>query len=259
MSIYTTEITSDKILSDNPLHHRLLSAYVFAEKYISGDVLELGCGEGRGIDIVLKKSKSFTAIDKISVVTERLSKKYKNEKFISSSFPPLINIEDNSFDTIVTFQVIEHINNDNLFVEEIYRILRPGGKALITTPNIEMTLTRNPWHIREYTSKQLRDLCKKYFSSVEVNGISGNEKVIKYYNQNLDSVQRFKKLDVFNLEKRLPNFIYKIPYEILNRMNRNNLKKNDDKLVSSITYKDYELVKDSPTNLDLFLVLRKNK
>ena len=42
-------------------------------------------------------------------------------------------------------------------------------------------------------------------------------------------------------------------------MNRNNLKKNDDKLVSSITYKDYKLVKDSPTNLDLFLVLRKNK
>ena len=58
-----------------------------------------------------------------------------------------------------------------------------------------------------------------------MNGISGNGKVIKYYNQNLDSVQRFKKLDVFNLEKRLPNFIYKIPYEILNRMNRNNLKK----------------------------------
>ena len=91
------------------------------------------------------------------------------------------------------------------------------------------------------------------------NNSFSSQKVIKYYNQNLDSVQRFKKLDVFNLEKRLPNFIYKIPYEILNRMNRNNLKKNDDKLVSSITYKDYELVKDSPTNLDLFLVLRKNK
>ena len=95
MSIYTTEITSDKIVSDNPLHHRLLSAYIFAEKYINGDVLELGCGEGRGIDIILKKSKSFTAIDKISEVTERLSIKYPEEKFISSSFPPLINIEDN--------------------------------------------------------------------------------------------------------------------------------------------------------------------
>ena len=45
MSIYTTEITSDKIVSDNPIHNRLLSAYVFADKYIKGDVLELGCGE----------------------------------------------------------------------------------------------------------------------------------------------------------------------------------------------------------------------
>ena len=166
MSIYTTEITSDKILSDNPLHHRLLSAYVFAEKYISGDVLELGCGEGRGIDIILKKSKSFTAIDKISEVTERLSRKYPNEKFISSSFPPLKNIENESFDTLISFQVIEHIKNDKLFIKEIHRILKPGGKALISTPNISMTLTRNPWHVREYTSQQLFDLASRNFKKI---------------------------------------------------------------------------------------------
>ena len=257
MSIYTTEITSDKIASDNPLHHRLLSAYVFGEKYINGDVLELGCGEGRGIDIILKKSKSFTAIDKISVVTERLSKKYKNEKFISSSFPPLINIEDNSFDTIVTFQVIEHINNDNLFVEEIYRILRPGGKALITTPNIEMTLTRNPWHIREYTSRQLQDLAAKFFTKITMKGITGNDKIKKYYEENKKSVSKFKRLDILNLEKNLPNFLYKIPYEILNRMNRNKLQANDKSLVSSISTNDYSLQNDNPKNLDLFLILEK--
>ena len=257
MSIYTTEITSDKIASDNPLHHRLLSAYVFAEKYINGDVLELGCGEGRGIDIILKKSKSFTAIDKISEVTERLSRKYKNEKFISSSFPPLINIDDNSFDTIVTFQVIEHINNDNLFVEEIYRILRPGGKALITTPNIEMTLTRNPWHIREYTSRQLQDLAAKFFTKITMKGIAGNDKIKKYYEENKKSVSKFKRLDILNLEKNLPNFLYKIPYEILNRMNRNKLQANDKSLVSSISTNDYSLQDDNPKNLDLFLILEK--
>ena len=257
MSIYTTEITSDKIASDNPLHHRLLSAYVFAEKYINGDVLELGCGEGRGIDIILKKSKSFTAIDKISEVTERLSIKYPKEKFISSSFPPLINIEDNSFDTIVTFQVIEHINNDNLFVEEIYRILRPGGKALITTPNIEMTLTRNPWHIREYTSRQLQDLAAKFFTKITMKGITGNDKIKKYYEENKKSVSKFKRLDILNLEKNLPNFLYKIPYEILNRMNRNKLQANDKSLVSSISTNDYSLQDDNPKNLDLFLILKK--
>ena len=257
MSIYTTEITSDKIVSDNPLHHRLLSAYVFAEKYINGDVLELGCGEGRGIDIILKKSKSFTAIDKISEVTERLSIKYPEEKFISSSFPPLINIEDNSFDTIVTFQVIEHINNDNLFVEEIYRILKPGGKALISTPNIEMTLTRNPWHIREYTSRQLQDLTAKFFSKITMKGIGGNDKIKKYYEENKKSVSKFKRLDILNLEKHLPNFLYKIPYEFLNRINRNKLEADDKSLVSSISTNDYLLEDDNPRNLDLFLILEK--
>tara|TARA_B100001121_G_C18637483_1_gene597452 strand:+ start:116 stop:355 length:240 start_codon:yes stop_codon:yes gene_type:complete len=79
MSIFTTEITSDRILSDNPLHHRLLSAYVFSKKYISGNVLELGCGEGRGIDIILKKCKSYTAIDKIKSVIDELSLKYKKK------------------------------------------------------------------------------------------------------------------------------------------------------------------------------------
>lgn len=257
MSIYTTEITSDKIVSDNPLHHRLLSAYVFAEKYISGDVLELGCGEGRGIDIILKKSKSYTAIDKILEVTKRLSLKYPEEKFISSSFPPFNNIHDNSFDTIVSFQVIEHINNDNLFIEEIYRILKPGGKVLISTPNIEMTLTRNPWHIREYTSSQLQDLSSKFFNKIIMKGIAGNDKIKKYYEENKKSVSKFKRLDILNLEKHLPNFLYKIPYEFLNRINRNKLQANDNSLVSSISTNDYSLENDNPKNLDLFLILEK--
>ena len=257
MSIYTTEITSDKILSDNPLHHRLLSAYVFAEKYISGDVLELGCGEGRGIDIILKRSKSFTAIDKISEVTERLSRKYPNEKFISSSFPPLKNIENESFDTLISFQVIEHIKNDKLFIKEIHRILKPGGKALISTPNISMTLTRNPWHVREYTSQQLIDLASRNFKKIIMKGINGNDKIKKYYDDNKKSVMKFKRLDIFNLEKYLPNFLYKIPYEFLNRMNRNKLQANDNLLVSSITTNDYSLENDNPKNLDLFLILEK--
>ncbi len=257
MSIYTTEITSDKILSDNPLHHRLLSAYVFAEKYMSGDVLELGCGEGRGIDIILERSKSFTAIDKISEVTERLSRKYPNEKFISSSFPPLKNIENESFDTLISFQVIEHIKNDKLFIKEIHRILKPGGKALISTPNISMTLTRNPWHVREYTSQQLIDLASRNFKKIIMKGINGNDKIKKYYDDNKKSVMKFKRLDIFNLEKYLPNFLYKIPYEFLNRMNRNKLQANDNSLVSSITTNDYSLENDNPKNLDLFLILEK--
>jgi len=257
MSLFTTEITSDKLSSDNPLHHRLLSAYKYAEKYISGDVLELGCGEGRGIDIIMKKSKSYTAIDKISVMTEKLSQKYPNGKFISSSFPPIGNIKDNSFNTILSFQVIEHIKNDKLFVKEIYRTLKPGGVALLSTPNINMTLTRNPWHVREYTSNELKKLASINFKKIMMKGISGNEKVMEYYYDNKKSVSKFKRIDILNLEKYLPNFLYKVPYEILNRMNRKKLESNNSSLVCSISTDDYILCKDSPENLDLFLILEK--
>ena len=257
MSIFTTEITSEKITSDNPIHQRLYKAYIESLPFISGDVLELGCGEGRGIDLINQKAKTFTAVDKIDSVVNNLKERYPSNKFIPSSFPPLNIFDDNSFDTIISFQVIEHIKNDKLFVKEIYRLLKKGGKALITTPNILMTLTRNPWHIREYTSQSLRSILSDSFSDFEIKGIAGNEKIISYYYANKKSVQKFKNLDIFNLEKNLPSFLYKIPYEILNRINRNKLENNNDSLVSSISEKDYYLNKDQKDNLDLFCILKK--
>jgi 2-polyprenyl-3-methyl-5-hydroxy-6-metoxy-1,4-benzoquinol methylase len=76
--------------------------------------------------------------------------------------PPFSGLQDNAFDVVVSFQVIEHIRNDRQYIKEIYRVLKPGGKALITTPNIKMSLSRNPWHIREYTAVELSDLSSIY-------------------------------------------------------------------------------------------------
>ena len=56
MSVYTTEIASDQIPSDNPIHQRLLQAYYEAAPFIEGDLLELGCGEGRGVEILTEKA-----------------------------------------------------------------------------------------------------------------------------------------------------------------------------------------------------------
>ena len=82
-------------------------------------------------------------------------------------------------------------------------------------------------------------------------------KIMEYYYDNKRSVSKFKRVDVLNLEKHLPNFLYKIPYEILNRVNRKKLESNNSSLVSSISTDDYFLCKDSPENLDLFLILEK--
>lgn len=257
MAIYTTEITSDKITSDNPIHQRLLKAYFVAVDYIHGDLLEIGCGEGRGVEQLAPLAKSYTALDKIPEVITRLSTTYPEYTFIQTHIPPIRELKDNSFDVIATFQVIEHIKNDRLFLEEISRLLKPGGKALITTPNIKMSLSRNPWHIREYTSQQLEALCQSIFNKVEMKGIMGNEKVMEYYEMNKASVQKITKWDFLNLQYRLPASILRIPYEILNRMNRNKLSGKDESLVSQITHEDYLVSEDGDSSLDLFAIVEK--
>lgn len=255
--VFTTEITSDQLPSDNPLHQRLLKAYVAVKDYIMGDVLEVGCGEGRGVELVMKKAKSYTAIDKIEEIIDKLKIKYPEGKFLSGNIPPFEGLESNRYDTIISFQVIEHIQDDELFLKEINRVLKPGGKAYLTTPNRIMSLTRNPWHIREYTAEELLQLAQKYFTEARMKGISGDEKVMAYYERNKKSVEKIARLDFLNLQNRLPAGLYKIPYELLNRWNRNKLKDAYDELVASITHENYPVTEEASTALDLFLFVEK--
>jgi ubiquinone/menaquinone biosynthesis C-methylase UbiE len=256
-SVYTTEIASDSIPSDNPIHQRLLKAYVLAADLVKGDLLEVGCGEGRGIDWILPHVSKYTAIDKIEPVIEKLKVKYPDSKFLSGNIPPLSVFGDNSFDSIVSFQVIEHIQNDKLYLKEIHRVLKPGGIALITTPNRPVSLSRNPWHIREYTARELTDLASRYFADVTMKGITGNGNVMEYYERNKKSVSRLMRWDIFDLQHKLPAVLLRIPYEFMNRLNRNKLKDASDELVRSIRHEDYLLTEAASAALDLFLIARK--
>ena len=257
MSLYKTEITSDKILSDNPIHQRLLKPYTVVKDQIRGNVLELGCGEGRGIEYILEKAGSYLGIDKIEGVIEKLKIKYPEAHFKRFLFPPMNLLETESYEFIISFQVIEHIRQDRLFLEEIYRLLKPGGTAFITTPNVKMSLSRNPWHIREYTAQELMDLASNFFDEIKAYGITGNKKVMEYYENNKRSVEKIMKYDIIDLQHRLPAFLLKIPYEVLNRINRKKLTKNDSQRIRSINYEDYMITDTPEESLDLFYYLYK--
>ena len=131
MATYTTEIASDKIPSDNPIHQRLLQAYYLAMPSIKGQLLELGCGEGRGVELLSPLADGYVALDKIGEVIERLQQKYPGVDFRQAVFPPFKGLADNSFDTIVSFQVIEHVKEDKAFLEEIYRVAEARGQSRV--------------------------------------------------------------------------------------------------------------------------------
>ena len=65
------------------------------------------------------------------------------------------------------------------------------------------------------------------------------------------------RFDVLDLQHRLPNWILRMPYEILNRMNRNKLHQQEGDSVTQITHDDFPVVEDPKEGLDLFYILWK--
>jgi SAM-dependent methyltransferase len=257
MAIQTAERSSHLDPSENVIFQRHMIAYKEAATLINGTVLEIGCGEGYGIKELAKFSDKYIGVDKFDTFISDEIKRDNDIVFHKMEIPPLENIEANSVDFVVTFQVIEHIQDDNYFLEEIYRVLKPGGKLLLTTPNKLMSLSRNPWHIREYKPSEMKNILRKYFHNFTVKGVYGNNIVMQYYKKNKESVSKITRFDIFNLQYIMPRWILKVPYDILNRFNRNKLKANNESIVDSIKVDDYLIQDLTDDCLDYFCIATK--
>jgi SAM-dependent methyltransferase len=77
-------------------------------------------------------------------------------------------LPDNSFDYVIAIEVLEHVEQDARFVEEVYRVLKPGGVFLMSTPNGDFVKNTNPDHKRHYTRKQLHSLLQSKFEMANV-------------------------------------------------------------------------------------------
>lgn len=255
----TAERVSHSEVSDNFVYQRSVLAYIEAAKLVSGMTLEIGTGSGYGIEHIAENSDRFITLDKHkpdNVSNETLIHS-QNVQFLQMKVPPLKDIPSNCFDAVITFQVIEHIKDDNKFVEEAYRVLKPGGKFIVTTPNKPMSLTRNPWHVREYTPRELEALLEKYFKIIEKRGVFGNEKISEYYEKNKTSVAKITRFDPLKLQYRLPRWMLQIPYDLLNRFNRKRLLRENTDLTENITLDDYFLDEVDDNCYDLFYICTK--
>lgn len=146
-------------------------------------ILDSGCGDG-SITADLAKRFKATGVD----ISEENLKKARTRGFrtVKQDLGKKMPVKDNSFDTVISNQVIEHVYDTDFYLADIYRILKPGGILLITTPNAASLTDRlrvligklpiaaevstryrlgdkNPpaGHIRLYTFEQLRHQLKR--------------------------------------------------------------------------------------------------
>ena len=251
--IQTAERVSEE-MSDNFVFQRSKLAYCLAAERIHGKVLEIGTGMGYGAKILAPKADEFFTIDRYaSPIDTELAQKIH---FTRATVPP-IPFKDESFDCVVSFQVIEHIKRDKVLVDEIFRVLKPGGLLILSTPNKSMSLTRNPFHVREYTPEEFSRLLSSRFQEVTAGGVTGNEKIMEYYENNRKGVAAITRFDILDLQHRLPRQLLQIPYDILNRINRVKLLKKGNGLVESIVMEDYFYSPIPEACFDLFYTARK--
>ena len=125
--LQTAERSTHLDPSENVVFQRHLVAYKEAAKFIKGKVLEIGSGEGYGIIELASIADKYIAVDKYPSYISTEIKEENDVTFIQSEVPPLKDIDSESVDFVVTFQVIEHIHNDKFFLKEIKRVLKPGG------------------------------------------------------------------------------------------------------------------------------------
>ena len=126
------------------------------------DVLEAGCGEGYGADLIADVARRVIGLDYDEATVTHVRANYPRVDMRHGNLAE-VPLSDGSVDVVVNFQVIEHLWDQPQFVAECLRVLRPSGLLLMSTPNrVTFSPGRdtpiNPFHTRELNAAELTEL-----------------------------------------------------------------------------------------------------
>lgn len=160
-----------------------LSKFHFACQYATDQlVLDAGCGAGQGTAYLARTGARY--VMGVDISPEALA--YASGRYVSPDGPQnlafgrmdvtRLAFRDQSFDMITSIEVIEHLDKPEDYVAEIHRLLRSSGVLVLSTPNKHLSSPTPgsmwPHHIHEFYPDELQALLERYFSAVEMWGLS---------------------------------------------------------------------------------------
>ena len=159
--------------------------YDFAARFVSGKrVVDCACGAGIGsVRFASKGATEVRAIDSSAeAVAEARKTNTQSNLQITEGDATRTELPDGFADAFISLETIEHIEDDVAFIDEAFRVLKPGGIFICSTPNRDITnpgtsienAPWNPYHIREYNLDEFRARLESRF---EIQGVYGQNPV----------------------------------------------------------------------------------
>jgi len=173
------EFTGERVIPgqvDADLMNEHLARYAFATRLTRGKrVLDAGCGSGYGSAELAKNAAFVLGVDasEEAIAYARENYRLPNLHFVRASveaFP----FRDATFDLLVAFEVVEHVERWQEFLRDVRRVLAPSGQFIVSTPNklyyaeSRQRAGPNPFHTHEFEFAEFRNALQSVFPHISL-------------------------------------------------------------------------------------------
>ncbi|HAE62978.1 MAG TPA: SAM-dependent methyltransferase [Eubacteriaceae bacterium] len=167
------ELTQERVVPKlmNPKNGMLIEhieRYRFASEFARGRVLDIACGAGYGSELMLRGKNGMLIDEILGADIDKKAVEYALEHYsfdnvsyvVANALNPDLKEELGNFDTIVSFETIEHFKGDEVFIKNLYDMLKPGGTAIISTPfgKGKDQPCKNPYHVYQYKEEEFLEV-----------------------------------------------------------------------------------------------------
>ena len=165
------EFTGERVtsLTQGEILHEHLHRYFFTLQFCAGkSVLDIASGEGYGSALLASVASAVVGVDVAAEAVQHAAQNYTadNLSFLCGDVRQ-IPLAAGSIEIAVSFETIEHLGEQEEFIREIKRVLRPGGLLILSTPDREFFASSplNPFHVKELSPADFRGLIGGHFKN----------------------------------------------------------------------------------------------
>ena len=194
----------------NPSFQRHRAEYRLSATLLGpGRVLDLGCGTGHSYELLAPRETVGVDVEAAALAGQARETHVADMRGLPFS--------DASFASVVAIQSIEHVPDAPSVLSEVVRVLAPGGRAILVTPN-RLTFGRpdeiiDPYHYVEYDADELRVLCAAHFDRVEVLGLHASRRYMAIHDDERRALDRLLARDPLRLRRLVPRRVAQRLYD----------------------------------------------